>query len=301
MTKNVNRFDIGVLAVLAAMSSLVPTAGSAEMRFPDVRLVVGKHSEGFRKEHFDEVPGVLVSSPETRMLRFESATDQLFELPIDRLIGLHYEKSKYPRRLFRRAGSYVTIHYNSAAGGPSFEIVRLSDADVTVLLESLERDTGLSVDRSSSTTSFLGLPVQINTGDAVVVIDEFGMTTKGMVTAVSAASLELDRSVSLSAGRIRTVKVSDPIWDGAVQGGLLFWLPAGLLSFSSCIDRCTTLGLLTPAGWGVVGAGALIGALIDGASMRTAYLHVPRDARQHVRWTPTVTGSRKEIQLSVRF
>ena len=292
------------LAVAFALVSLLPVPSlRAESRFEDVRLIVGRHGEAlFRNEGFDDVRGTLTSDAQVRQLRFETASRVLlFEVSFDRLTSLHYEESRYPRLAFSRSRAYLTIHYTSAAGVSRFEILRLSKDSAASLLATVGRDTGLSIDRSPATTSFLGLPIHVPVGDIVYVTDNAGVRTRGSVAQLLPSSIELQPSGRFEAASVRKIEVSDPISDGAAVGAVE-GLISGLFSTVACVSAplawCDRPGLNF---WGQIAAGALVGALIDAKVMRDAYRRAESNKPQRVVWTPVLTGTRKGVQVSLRF
>jgi hypothetical protein len=194
----------------------------------------------------------------------------------------------------------LTVHYSNTAGQTKFEIVRLSQGDAAVLA-ALERDTGLRIDRSPTTTSFLGLPIHIAIGDTVYITDDTGRRAKGRVTQLSASSVGLQPSRQFDATAIQKIEVSDTIWDGASMGAFVSILPAGLVSFASCIESCSTFLAFSAGGWGVIAVGAVVGALIDASVLRNAYRRTEPGASRRVRWAPVLTGRGKGVQVSIQF
>ena len=114
----------------------------------------------------------------------------VLDLPFDRLVTLHAEASGYPRRIFRRAGLYLVVHYVDPVGSPAFAIFRMTTSTSDSLLETIERDMGRVVDRSSATTSFLGLPIHVFDGDTVLVSTAESGERKGPLRAVSPTSID---------------------------------------------------------------------------------------------------------------
>ena len=106
---------------------------------------------------------------------------------------------EYPRRFLNRSSFYLTFHYSDVAGEPAFETIRLlSEPDALSALDALERDTGLTFDRTLATRSFLGIPIRAAIGARVAVTDQGGQATKGTITQVSASSLALDESAGVA-------------------------------------------------------------------------------------------------------
>ena len=96
-----------------------------------------------------ETVGVLISNSRETQIRFEAAGRTLYAVPYGRIVAMHYEERGYPRRFLRKSSFYLTFHYSDADGRPAFETIRLlSMRDALAALATLERDTGLTVDRS---------------------------------------------------------------------------------------------------------------------------------------------------------
>jgi hypothetical protein len=190
---------LSVLLIICLVSSTLPAEAQDSVatgsRYSDARLVT---AEG--RERLDEVKGVLVSDPQARHIRFEVNNRSVFDVSYDQVTAMHYEESKYSKRLLRRPGYFLTVHYSDAAGQEKFETLRLSKGDVSSALAALEANAGLQIDRSASRRSLLGLPIYVAVGDTVYVTDETGHRVKGTLTQLSRSSLRLepeskDRSV----------------------------------------------------------------------------------------------------------
>jgi len=287
--------------VIAATGMLLAAASAAaQSRFDDVRLVTVRHRQGLRKARFDEAKGALTSDTQQRRLRFEGESGRALDLPFDRLVALHSESSGYPQRIFRRSSPYLVIHYSDPAGAPMFAIFRLPRGAARELLATIERDTGRVVEQTPATDSFLGLPIHVFDGDTVVISRTDGPETKGRFRGFGPDSLAVDAG-TFEAASIRQVRVTDSIADGAVFGGLIAVLPAGLVSLNQCLSSCTVWYPFTPAGWGVIAGGIAIGAGLDASLLRTAYRRGPGGRSARSRWAPVITGSAHTLRVSWRF
>jgi hypothetical protein len=228
-----------VASVVALLWLLVvPTTVYGQSGFNDVELVVGRHGQRpLRGESFDVAKGTLTSDVQAGVLRFESDRQESFEVPFDQVSSLRYEESRYPPRLFpgigtlvavypvvglpysvafRRSAPYLTIHCVSAAGEPAFEVLRLSSDLAPRLLEQLERDTGIEVDRSRTLTSFAGVPLHVGIGDSVFLTDDSGRKVSGRVTELSPTAIVLDGSRQFEQASVRRIEVNDSIWNVAI-------------------------------------------------------------------------------------
>jgi len=287
--------------VIAATGVLLTAArATAQSRFDDVRLVSARHRQGFRKARFDEVKGALVSDAQQRRLYFEGESGAALELPFDRLVALHFESSAYPPRIFGRSRAYLVIHYSSSIGARMFAIFRLPTDTASMLMATIERDTGSVIEQTEATESFLGIPIHVFDGDAVVISRTDGPEVTGMFRGVVPDSLEVG-SATFQPESIRQIRVTDSIAEGVVFGGLLAALPAALVSFNQCVSNCTFLYPFTPAGWGIVASGMAIGAGIDAATLRIAYRGPAVGRSTRSRWVPAVSGSARALRASWRF
>ena len=276
-----------VVCVLLAASAL-----HAQSRFEDVRLVVGRHGVGLTNPGFDEVKGVLIIDTTAGRLRFEAPDRPALDLSLHAVLTSHYEESSFPKRALRRHGLYLTVFHVGAGGEAEVAIFRLPGSVVADCLAALERGTGQLVDRTPTTTSFVGLPIQVGIGDVVYVTQSDGRRTKGTVTRLDVSGISLGALGRFDELAVRRIDVSDPIWDGVMLGAVIALTPAGLAALSDCSDSCSQAGFLTPAGWGIVAAGALIGGAIDKNAMRHAYRKVePRHSFWVTpAWTPRAAG-----------
>jgi hypothetical protein len=145
-----------------------------------------------------EVVGVLVSDSLGKQIQLEAAGRNVYVVPYERVTAMHYEEADYPRRFLRKSSFYLTLHYSDAAGRPAFEAIRLlSRRDALAALATLERDTGLTVARSVTNQSFLGIPIRARVGTPVAVTDQSGRTIKGVIAQLSAVSLTVDESTGV--------------------------------------------------------------------------------------------------------
>ncbi len=289
------------LSVWSAVPLLFLTAAplSAQSRF-EVRAVVGRHGwSPIRNEGLDEAAGVLTIDAETRRLRVELTNGPSFDVAFDALVALHYEESQYPRRWFGRTGLYLTVHHTSPTGQPEVAIFRLARDSAADCLAALEHDTGLPVDHSPTTTSFLGLPIHAGVGSVVYVTDDRGRTSKGTVAWLGPESIDLGASGRFDAPSIRTIQVRDPIWGGVAIGA-----EAGLAAACFAYLQWCQNGPCNDFGWafgGMVATGGLVGGLIDAKVMRHAYHRLDTSGSPSVRWSPLLTGHALGLRMNVRF
>lgn len=279
-------------------------AAQAETTFTNVQLVVGRHGQSvLRNPGLDHVAGTLTIDADTGRLLFEAAGRPPLEIGFGALVALHYEESKFPRRVFGRRTPYLTVHHTAANGEPDSAVFRLPEEASPDILAAVERDTGRAVDRSESTVTFLGLPIHAGVGTVVYVTDESGRRTKGRVTKLDTASIDLDTAGRFDAATITKVQVADPVWGGLVVGAFVSLLPAAAITVESCVGStsCHQWGPLTPAGWGVVAAGGLVGALIDARKMRHAYRRVDGTNPPALQWNLMPVSDGRGVQVSFRF
>lgn len=284
--------SVAVAAVLVCcLGNATPVHG--QTRFDDIRLIVDA-TEG--SVELDRV--VLISDARTRRLRIEDRDGKVrLDASFDQLRNLHFEESRFPRR-FARSLPYLTIHYVRASGDPAFAVFRLPGDAVGPLLDTLERDTGLRVDRSAPAASFLGLPLYLTPGYPVEVRDSTGRKIRGQVTALSDTMIELGTAGRFDAASINRIDVIDPIRSGAYGGapfgillGIVFWA-----TIPDCEDMCGELPSLA----GGIAIGAVTGALIDAKTRRSAYRR-PEGQSPRVEWGPLIDSKRKGVHVSLRF
>ena len=293
------RITAAVLVALFGIAGVV----HAQARFDDIRFIVKRNAPGgFRGEGLQDVRAVLTLDVAEKRLRVESGDRPLLEVPFERLTGLHYEESRYPKRSFRRSSPFLTIHYTNVAGDSAVEILKLSRDSAAAVLQAIERDTGLSVERAATTTSFLGLPIHLAPGHVVYLTDGKGQRTEGRVTGVSATWIELGPSGRFDAATVHGIQVKDSIGNGVFYGMLYSLVPAGLLSMDQCQESCSALGALSAGGWGVVAAGGVVGALIDRAVMRRAFRRAGSGTSAQLQLLPAAGGNhRAVVQVTLRF
>jgi len=276
-------------------------AARAETKFTNVQLVVGRHGQSvLRNPGLDHVAGTLTIDADAGRLLFEAPGRPPLEVEFGALVALHYEESKFPRRVFGRRTPYLTVHHTAANGEPDSAVFRLPEEASPDILAAVERDTGRAVDRSESTVTFLGLPIHAGVGTVVYVTDESGRRTKGRVTKLDTASIDLDTAGRFDAATIAKVQVGDPVWGGVVVGGGVGLIAGGLMTLG-CSSSCSSAGLLTPAGWGAVALGALVGGLMDAATMRHAYRRVDGTNPPALQWNLMPVGDRRGVQVRLRF
>jgi len=292
-------------AVMLA-ACLAASAVQAQTRFEGVRLVVGRHGLTMVKNPgLNHVEGTLTIDAQAGRLLFEAPGEPSREIAIVAIDALHYEESSFPRRIFGRRTPYLAVHHTAASGEPDVTVFRLPGESSAEILASLESATGQAVDRTETTTSFAGLPIHAGVGDVVYVTDQNGQRAKGRVTGVNLSSIDLGPGGSFEAAAVRQVDVADPIWGGVIVGTFVALFPAAAITVKSCTGgastSCHQWGLLTPAGWGVLVAGGLIGAQIDAAKMRHAYRRPAGSGSLSVEWSPRFSGDAKGLWVTFRF
>ncbi len=269
---------VSFVSLLTSMPPVGPIALNAESRFSDVRRMV--RTGGGRVE---ELKGTLISDPETGQVRFEGSNPPFFAAAYDRIATMHFETdTKRPQALLnKQIGYYLTFHYWDAGGQARFATFRLSKPDVQLVLDSLQRDTGLPVNSTPSKRSFLGLPIRVAVGDTVVVTDDACRTTTGKITHLSAVSLVVNGSTpserQFDVGSIRKITLAYPEardtrsrlkwWAGI--GAIVGAVYGGALSgVAGVMEGAVVFGALWSAiGTGVHGSGA--------AADSDVYLGVP--------------------------
>ena len=292
------KFFLGVVVLLI----LTAPGLHAQSQFPGVRLIVGRHGQSmFRNPGLDEAEGVLTVDAQARRLLFVASRRNILDVPLAAMVALHYEESSYPRRVFGRRGLYLTVHYSGSTSERQVAIFRLPRESVEDCLAALAKASGQPVDRSPSTTSFLGLPIHTGIGDVVYVTQNDGRRTKGTVTEMGLTGIQLSASGPFDEPSVRQVQVNDPIWGGVVLGAGLFVVPAGFASWSGCLDRCSTLGFLTPGGWSIVAAGALIGGVIDKQVMRHAFRRTTSKSSRSGQSLPVLARRATGFELTLSF
>jgi hypothetical protein len=142
-----------------------------------------------------EVSGILVSDPAERAIRLDADDRDVFRVPYDRIVAMHYERAAYLRRFLRRSSFYLVVHYMDAAGNPASETIRiLSERDALAAVDTFPQHTGRGVERSVTWESFLGIPIRARVGTRVAVTDAAGEAVKGTIAELSSSSLTLSQS-----------------------------------------------------------------------------------------------------------
>ena len=280
-------------AVITLLASVIPVHG--QTRFDDVRLIVDADEESADLER-----AILTSDPQGRRLRIEDRDGKVWlDATFDQLRALHFEESRYPPRVFAGSAPYLTIQYVRPSGETAFAAVRLPGESVTRVLDTLERDTGLAVDRSEPTASFLGLPLHLTRGYPVEVTDSTGRRVRGGVVSFSDTTIDLGTAGRFEATSIRRIDVIDPIGNGASTGAVVLGIPLFLVFWVSqgCEDACGAL----PSLLGGVGIGAIAGAFIDARTRRSAYRRPEQGASARVEWRPVLHPQRKGVNVSLSF
>lgn len=281
----------GCLAICAAP---VCAQGDASASV-SARLVVRRYGR------VHQTKGRLVSDATAKELRFEAKDGAMFALPFEHIVAIHQELGERVRKgvLGWTRFHEVTIHSTNPAGEPSFDTVHVSKTDLPTTLAALERATGLSVDRSPASTSFVGLPSHVRLGDTLYITDDAGRTTKGKLTQLSPSTVELQPSGRFDAAAVRSVKVGDSVWDGATKGALLALIPALLVAADECWNGCQPFPGFKVGG--LIATGMLIGGAIDAGRMRTAYQQSDGTASRQVRVGAVVTVTEKSVRVAIRF
>ena len=243
----------------------------------------------------------------------------MYVVPYERITAMHYEEAKCPQRFLRRSSFYLTVHHSDDTGGPAFETIRLlSERDALAAVDTLERDTGGTVDRSLATQSFLGLPIRVGLGTRVAVTDQAGETTDGAITQLSASSLALEESTGVSqvfdetdVQKIRLLysPKHDLLVGLGAGAGLGAFLGATFVGLGGCPeDGCNHLGAAAVTAGVFGGLGALIGPLVGAVRypFNNAFDVYRGDARgasggSAVTVMPLVTPTRNGVLVSVRF
>lgn len=106
-----------------------------------------------------EIEGELVSDTQTHEVRFEVGSRPMFSVNFDMIKAIHYEKASKPRYgmglilawplLFTKSKKhYLTIQYIDKSGKGKYETLRLDKNNFRSVLETLEADSGVKVDRT---------------------------------------------------------------------------------------------------------------------------------------------------------
>jgi hypothetical protein len=269
-----------------------------------------------------EVSGVLVSDPAGREIRLDAAGRDVFRVPYDRIVAMHYERAGYPGRFLRRPSFYVVVHYTDAAGSPAAETIRiLSERDALAAIDTFQQHTGRGVERSVTGEAFLGIPIRARVGTRVAVTDSAGEAVKGTIAELSSSSVTLSQSDGgdrvFDAKAVRRIRLLySPRHDALVgfSGGAAFtvfsvWLSAGL---SGCYTSPTSSCHIARAmiGGAVIGGGigAIIGTTIG--SIRYPFNHAfdvfragPASAPRSsvVTIAPQFGSSRRAVVVSLIF
>lgn len=284
---------MSIATVLTVLTGAIPVHG--QTRFDDVRLVVDADEESADLER-----AILTSDPQGRRLRIEDRDGRVrVDASFDQLRALHFEESTYPPRLFARRAPYLTIQYVRPAGETAFAVVRLPGDSVAAMLDTLERDTRLAVDRSEPTASFLGLPLHLTPGYPVEVTDSTGRRVRGGVMSFSDTTIDLGTAGRFEASSIRRIDVIDPIRNGASTGAVVLGIPLFLVFWvnQDCEDACGGL----PSLLGGVGIGALAGAFVDARTRRPAFRRADQGGSPRAEWTPFLHPKRKGVHVSLSF
>ena len=292
-----------------AIAQVLPAAQLTEWR-----LAPARHAIPTGPARLKEATGVLISDPQGKQIRFEAKDGAGFVVPYERINAMHYEEWNYPRRAWRKSSFYLTVHYSDVAGRPAFETIRLlSEQDALSAIDTLERDTGRTFDRSLATRSFKGIPIRAGIGARVAVTDQTGQTTKGTITQLSASSLALGGSAGAAQvydeTSLRKIRLLYSPKHDALVG---FTLGVGMGAVTGVLAGA--LGDENVVGTAVAAAG-LLGGLVAAIGMTTGALHYPFNSAYDVYSSdgkgafrtsaimiaPQVAQGRKGVLVSVRF
>jgi hypothetical protein len=258
---------VSALPLTAQEATPAPDAArsspNAASRFPDTRLVM--RSRGGRVR---EVTGLLTSDPQSKQVRFEVGDRVLFVAPYDQITAMHYEKD---------TKDFLTIYYTDTGGLVKVETIRLrASRKVLPTLDALERDTGLTIDRTLAIRSFLGLPIRAALGDTVVLTDKTGEAIEGTLTQLSASSIVLNGSTpaarAFDAASVQRITMPASLQDDLRLGykwamifGASSGVAGGLVAYKrSCEESSPLLSALVGGSAGTVigiGAGWAAGAV----------------------------------------
>jgi hypothetical protein len=156
--------------------------------------------------------------------------------------------------------------------------------------------------------AFDNLGTKVKPGQKVIVIDQQGRRTEGLVDTVSATALvvnfyrgavtdsSLTTTRTFTPDEVWSVQKPGHIWDGAIKGAIVGLIPAGIFAAAECY-HCDE-GSFTAF---TVGMGAAIGLGIDALfGPKTVYRRASRASR--VSLAPIVgTRGRRGVAASIRF
>jgi hypothetical protein len=186
-------FCLCLFAYAGPVSAQEPGASHAPQNV-DLRAVEGHRVSPQGGGRVEEREGWLVLDSQARQFRLEVGL-QVFTIAYDRITALHSETSREASKWgwpLKNTKHYMTIHYADADGNAAFETVSLSGRDISWVLDAVEKDAGLSIDRALARRSFLGIPIRAAIGDFVLVTDEIGNAVEGTITELSASTLAVE-------------------------------------------------------------------------------------------------------------
>jgi len=325
-------FDEAVVPRIPVMRSLIALAFIATSAWPALAQTARDAQETWSLDgprhvtptgpgRVREVSGTLVSNPNAREIALDAAGREVFRVPYDRIVAVHYERAAYPRRFLRRSSFYLVVHHTDAAGNPASETLRvLSEHEALAVVETVERHIGRDVQQSAAGHSFLGIPIRARVGTRIGVTDSAGEAAKGAIAALSPSSLTLVDSDGVhrvfDVGSVRRIRLLYSPRHDAVVGfswGAAFtifsvWLNAGLsgCSNSASSDCHVARAMIGGAAIGG-GIGALVGTTIG--AMRYPFNHAfdvfagPASAPRSpvVTIAPQFGTSRRGVVISLVF
>jgi hypothetical protein len=260
-------------ALPKAEASAQPAPDGAEHVYPAQLVTVSRHGS------VETARGALVTNAAKGSMLFRRDGRTLLTVAFRNIVALHSEQSKYPRRPWGRSGRYLAIHFLAEDGQVRSAVVALNGRKGEHTLAALEIDTGVRIDISDPTKSFLGLPIYLAPEDLVFATDRRFRRIKGKVVQVSASSLrvavldgaaagmlDLDAS-SVSRIELGHLGFSEARWAPVgTAAGLLIAVPIALqMAFGgSTTNPNLVLG-------GLSAAGGALGYVADRQRTRVVY------------------------------
>ena len=161
--------------------------------------------------------------------------------------------------------------------------------------------------RAQVQPTFDSLPDKVRKGQTVIVVDEGGAQTRGVVEDVSSTKLVVNYGREVVSPSLPTTRTFTPVevnkvlkpghlWDGAIKGAVIGALPGIIFGLG---DECDDCGLAAfTVTWAAIGAG--IGVGIDALwGPKTVFRKGQHASR--VSLVPIVGRERKGVAAAVRF
>jgi len=275
--------------------------------FTNTRLRLSSH-QGWAKEE----DGALVSDPVGRQLRFEYEGRTVMTIEYDDIRLLHCEATPAGSRKFHY---HLAIHHATSTGDDAISVVRIpSDGDVPVILNTLERHTGITVARAMAAASFAGAAIKLAPSDRVALVSGTGVKLNGTVTALSSDAL----TIKADNGLVRTIAASDIgrlrlAYDAGHDGKVGFLSGAAwgfafgaLVSEAVCDSTCVPGAAVKSGailGLAAGGIGAAIGAGVGRAAYGTNHffdVYTPSPPRSTARLMPLLGPGTLGAMMVVR-